>query len=62
MDSNPVIIHNSDFLLPDRAGLLFENSGGQLFNTPGNSFIGTENDFVTDGALPVPEAPPIPEY
>jgi len=27
----------------------------------GNSFVGTEEDILTDGALPVPQAPPIPE-
>lgn len=38
--------------------------GGAMFTElgSGNVFTGnTEQDFVTDGSLPVPEAPPIPE-
>ena len=43
-----------------RFGLLLQDGSAPDFSDPGNTLEGSEHDVLTDGALPVPEAPPLP--
>jgi hypothetical protein len=42
-----------------RFGLVLQQNS--VYQQVGSSFYGTEQDILTDGDLPVPEPPPVPE-
>ena len=44
-----------------RFGLVVQGEPRPDYGDPSNVFSGTEENILTDGALPVPEAPPLPE-
>ena len=44
-----------------RFGLVLLEEPKPNWEDPSNSFVGTEENVLTDGALPVPGPPPLPE-
>ena len=44
----------------DRFGLVLQNGSSVDFTDPANALVGGEHDILSDGALEVPSAPPLP--